>query len=317
MRARTVSFAILLLLLVPSLARPAQNPKKQTPIAKIGSRDLTRGQLDFYSRQKEYEMGRGMAEELESLVTLDTDPALDSYMQRLTDRIARNSDARVPVRMRVILSNDIDAIALPGGFLYLTTGLILQTHSEAELAGVIAHEVAHIASRDTTRQMTQEKIWDWASLPLLFVGGPVAAGARDTMAFAAPLSIMASSRRAEREADFHGLQYLYKAGYDPVAFVSFFERARKLEKDPHSTLARAFGSHPMTKDRVKDAQREIQKDLPPRVEYVETTSQYQNARAGLENYLRDEFPFVPATPLLPKLKKKERNDKSKRSEDRP
>lgn len=314
MRGCAVSIGIVLLALIPPLARAGQKQKAKSAIGQIGSRDLSSGRLDFYSRQKAYKLGRGLSEELETLVTLDTDIRLDGYMQQLTDRIARNSDARFPIRMRVILSTEVDAIALPGGFLYVTTGLILQTHSEAELVGVISHEVAHVAARDITRQMTQEKIWDWASLPLLFVGGPVAAGARDSIAFAGPLALMAFSRRSEEEADFHGLQYLYEAGYDPVAFVDFFERERKLEKSRDGLIARAFSSHPLTKDRVKRAEREIQRDLPARAEYVETTSQYEAIRTGLEQYLRDEMPLIPQAPKLPKLKKR-KGKKESRSEE--
>jgi predicted Zn-dependent protease len=291
-----------------------QAAKKE--LGSIGRRDLTKGSLDFYSPQRELEMGREMARQIEMLVRMDEDPGLNRYVQNLTDLIVRHSDAKLPIRARVIDSNEVNAFVLPGGFLYITTGMILKTHSEAELAAVIAHEVAHVAARDITRQMTKTQIWNWMSVPLLFVGGPVAYGVQQSMMVGGPLTLMLFSRRAERAADFHGLQYLYKAGYDPVASIAFFERVKKLEKDPQSPIARAFSSHPLTKDRVKAAERHLRRDLPARDEYVVTTSRYQQEKAKLEQILRDEMPLIPAKPKEPVLKDGA-GGKHSRSEDQP
>lgn len=281
----------------------AQQLKPEKDLTRIGSRNLTKGDLDLYSFPEEFEIGKQMAQRIEDLVTPLDDPPTHAYMQSLADRIVRNSDAKIPVRIQVIYSNRVDAFALPGGFLFVTTGLILRTRSEAELAGVIAHEVAHVADRDATRQMTQAELLRWMSLPLLYFGGPAGFAIRGSIALAGPLGASAFSRRAERRADFLGLQYLYKSGYDPEAYVDFFERMRKLEKQPHGMIARAFSSHPLTRRRVKAAEREIEKDLPPRPEYAETTSAYQNMRNRLEQMMRDQMTDIPyAAPKAPVLK---------------
>jgi predicted Zn-dependent protease len=183
----------------------------------------------------------------------------------------------------------------------VTTGLILRTRSEDELAGVVAHEMAHIAARDATRQMTRAKILNWMSLPFIMFGGP-AYFIGESMNAAGPLALLMFDRTDERRADNLGLQYLYESGYDPLGFVNFFERARKLEKDPDGGIARAFSSHPLTRDRVRAVQREINRYLPPRAQYVVTTSAYENMKARLQQYMRDQMPIVPATPKKPVLR---------------
>jgi predicted Zn-dependent protease len=301
MRSLTASL-VLLLSVAPVTAFAGQKVKTLDNPGRVGSRQIAKGEPDFYSREREIEMGKQMARQLEELATVYTDPATEAYVQRLTDRIVRHSDAKMPVVVKVILSNEVDAFALPGGRLYLTTGLILRTRNEDELAGVIAHEVAHIAARDATRQMTRQKILNWMSLPMLMFGGP-AYFIGESMNAAGPLALLMFNRSAERRADNLGLQYLYDSGYDPLGFVNFFERARKLEKDPHGGIARAFSTHPLTRDRVRAAEREIERDLPPRAEYVVTTSAYLHVRSRIEEYLRDQMPLVPAAPKKPVLRK--------------
>ncbi|HEV2387446.1 MAG TPA: M48 family metallopeptidase [Candidatus Acidoferrales bacterium] len=294
MRGLIASVVASLLLAAPAGARPGQKKNAKDDPSQIGRRDITKGALDLYSPQREIEMGREMAQQVERLVSLDDDPRLTGYLQDLTDRIVRNSDAKLPLRVEVIESNDVNAFALPGGYFFLDTGLILRTESEAELAGVIAHEVAHVAARHATREMTEEEIWNWMSLPVLLFGGPVSFTIQQSLNVAAPITFMEFSRRDERQADSLGLQYLYKAGYDPEAFVSFFERAKQMEKDPGELIPRAFSSHPLTRNRVKAAERQIQRDLPPKPEYVVDTSRYQQAKAQLQQFLRDQMPLAPA-----------------------
>jgi predicted Zn-dependent protease len=309
MRSRIAVFGLCFLLgSIPAWARQhskaGAKAKAQTEINRIGNRDLTKGSLDLYSWQREFQIGKEMAERVEELTTPLNDPATQEYVQALADRIVRNSDAKIPVQVKIIYSNQVDAFALPGGFLFVNSGLILQTHSEAELAGVIAHEVAHIADRDATRQMTQAEVLQWLSLPLLYVGGPAGFAIRGSFAVAGPLGARVFSRRAEERADFLGLQYMYKSGYDPEGYVDFFERVKNLEKDPKSMIARAFASHPLTKDRVVAAQREIARDLPSRPEYVVTTSAYQHVKDRLEQMMRDEMTDIPnQAPKVPVLKK--------------
>src|SRR5581483_2964178 len=154
------------------------------------------------------------------------DPVITEYVNRVGQNLVRNSDAQVPFTIKVIDSDEVNAFALPGGFFYVNTGLILAADTEAELAGVMAHEIAHVAARHGTRNASKAELANWMSLPLIFLGGPIGFGARG----------------AEREADYLGLQYMYKAGYDPQAFVDFFEKIEAKEKSRPGTLAKAFST---------------------------------------------------------------------------
>lgn len=301
MRSLTGSL-VFLLLAAPAAAFAGQKTKPIDNPSRIGRREIAKGQPDFYSREKAIEMGRKMSRDLEAMTTIYSDAATEAYMQRLADRIVRHSDAKIPVEVRVILSKQVDAFALPGGRLYVTTALILRTRTEAELAGVVAHEVAHIAARDATRQMTRRKILSFVSVPLMMFGGP-AYVIGESLAAGGPLAMLMFNRSAERRADNLGLQYLYESGYDPLGFVNFFERARKLEKEPHSAIAKAFSSHPLTRKRVRAAQLEIERNLPPRAQYVVTTSAYIHVKSRLEQYMRDQMPLLPAKPQKPVLHK--------------
>ncbi len=142
----------------------------------------------------------------------------------------RNSDARVPFTIKVLDNEEVNAFALPGGFFYVDSGLILAADNEAELAGVMAHEIAHVAARHATKNMTRAQIWNLASVPLIFVGGPVAYAVAEVAGLAVPLGFLKFSRDAEREADLLGLEYDYASGYDPQAFVEFFEKLN-IEKE--------------------------------------------------------------------------------------
>lgn len=291
-RITSVGLSLLLLGFAPALA--AQHSKAAERLGQIGRRNLTKGDLNLYSQQQGFEIGREMARRIEELTTPLDDPPTRAYMQALADRIVRHSDAKIPVQVRIIFSNQVSAFALPGGYLFVTTGMILQTRTEAELAGVLAAEVAHVADRDATRQMTQKAVMRWASLPLLYLGGPAGFALRGTVAIAGPLGAMEFSRHAEERADFLGLQYLYQSGYDPEGYVDFLERVRRLQKSPQGRIARAFSPHVLRKDRVVAAQREIQKDLPARPEYVVTTSSYEHMRNRLEQIMRDQMTFISA-----------------------
>src|SRR4029077_17692422 len=118
-----------------------------------------------------------------------TDPDIDDYISRLGQKIARNSDAQVPFIIKVIDSPDFRTFALPGGFLYVDKGLILEVDSEAELAGLMAHEIAHVAARHATRYASQKSAWNLISIPLASLG-PAGLGARQI----GPLSLKKFSR---------------------------------------------------------------------------------------------------------------------------
>ncbi len=289
-------FALLVAGGVPGFAR---NDKKNTDPASIGSRDLNKHSLNFYSAEKEAALGSELAHEAEITARLLGDPLVLSYVKGVADRVALHSDLGIPMQVRVVDSDLIAAFALPGGHLFVTSGLIRETRSEAELAGVIAHEIAHVAARHATKQMTREDIWYWMSVPLGFVSGPIAAGIRSGMMLAVPLSFLKFSRNFEREADSLGLQYDYASGYDPAAMVDFFERMKAREKEKeHGGIAKVFSSHPMTKDRIVAAERIMDQSLPAREQYVVTTWKFEQVQQRLrqleEDRIRAEKIFGPS-----------------------
>ena len=205
---------------------------------------------------------------------LVTDPIVTEYINRIGQNLVRNSDARVPFTIKVLDNEEVNAFALPGGFFYVDSGLILAADNEAELAGVMAHEIAHVAARHATKNMTRAQIWNFASVPLIFVGGPVAYAVAEAAGLLVPLGFLKFSRDAEREADLLGLEYDYASGYDPEAFVEFFEKLN-IEKKKPNMVAKAFATHPMNVDRIEAAQDEIRKYLPDRPEYVLDTSEFE------------------------------------------
>ncbi len=258
-------------------------------VGEIGNRPIGTG-VNFYSLEKEQRLGRELASELEQQVRLIDDPIVTEYVNRVGQNLVRNSDAKVPFTIKVIDDGEINALALPGGFFYVNSGLILAADNEAELAGVMAHEIAHVAARHATKNMTKGQIWNMASIPLIFVGGGAGFAIRQVVAVGVPMSFLKFSRNAEREADLLGLQYQYAAGYDPSEFVQFFEKVHAMAKQQkHSFVSKLFSTHPMTEDRIKRAQQEIAAMLPPREQYMVTTSEFDEVKvrlAKVKNRLR-------------------------------
>jgi predicted Zn-dependent protease len=248
----------------------------------IGNRKVGgRGLGNWYSVEGEIRMGKQYAQQVESGSKIITDPVIAEYVNRIGQNLVRNSDAQVPFTIKVVDSDEINAFALPGGFFYVNTGLILAADEEAELAGVMAHEIAHVAARHGTRQMTRSQWANIGTLPLIFMGGGIGYAVRAAAGFGLPLTFLSFQRGFEAEADYLGLQYMYKTGYDPNAFISFFEKIQAQEKRKPGTLAKAFASHPQTPDRIEASQKEIATILPARPQYLVTTSEFDDVKARL------------------------------------
>ena len=294
------SLALFLILAQPVLARSddqvrnddSQQTSQQEPKVKPGSKDDVdaigvrdvgggRGLGNWYSLETEIRMGREYAQMIDSAVKLVKDPVVTEYVNRIGQNIVRNSDARLPFTIKVIDSDEVNAFALPGGFFYVNTGLLLVADEEAELAGVMAHEVAHVAARHAMRQMTRANLANIASIPLIFVGGGIGYAARSAAGIGVPMSFMKFSRGFEEDADFLGLQYMYKAGYDPQSFLTFFEKIQAREKKKPGTLSKVFASHPPLESRVSKIQKQTDTKLPPRIHYVITTSEFDDVRTRL------------------------------------
>jgi beta-barrel assembly-enhancing protease len=249
----------------------------------VGNRNVGcgRGVGNWYTVEGQVARGRQYAQMVESQVKLINDPVITEYVNRIGQNIVRNSDAQVPFTIKVIDSDVINAMALPGGFFYVNSGLILAADEEAEMAGVMAHEIAHVAACHYAREMTRANLLQMMSLPAIFMGGAIGYAAYEGMGLGIPLAFLHFSRGFEAQADYLGIQYMYRAGYDPSAFVSFFEKIQAMEKKKPGTLSKAFDTHPQTPDRIEKSQEEIRKILPAKAEYIVTTSEFDEVKARL------------------------------------
>ena len=275
--------------------------KKKDP-DEIGNRDVARGP-NFYSLEKEIALGKQLAQEVERQSKVIDDPIVAEYVNRVGQNIVRNSDCKVPFTIKVVEDESVNAFALPGGFFFVNTGLILKADNEAELAGVMAHETAHVCARHGTRQATKAELANYMTIPLIFMGGWAGYGIRQAAGVLVPMSLLKFSRGYESEADMLGLQYMYKTGYDPASFVDFFEKIEALEKKKHGAVAELFSSHPMTDDRIQAAQKNIQDNLEARPEYVVNTSEFNEVKARLA-MIENRHKVDNKDPNKPQLRKK-------------
>jgi hypothetical protein len=250
----------------------------------VGNRDIGgRGMGNWYSTDSEIKMGKGYASEIEKSTKFITDPVITEYVNRVGQNIVKNSDCKVPFTIKIIDSDEINAMALPGGFFYVNSGLILNADEEAEMAGVMAHEVAHVCAHHAAREMTRMNYTQIGMVPLMIMLPYTwtGYGIYEAVQLAVPITFLKFSRDFEAQADYLGVQYMYKSGYDPQAFISFFEKIQALEKRKPGLVAKAFSDHPQTPDRILRSQQEIARILPARDEYTVTTSEFDDVKARL------------------------------------
>jgi len=279
-------------------------PGSRDDVSAVGNRDIgARGMGNWYSTDSEIRMGRQYASEIEKSTKFITDPVVTEYVNRIGQNIVKNSDCKVPFTIKVIDSDEINAMALPGGFFYVNSGLILNADEEAEMAGVMAHETAHVCAHHAARQMTRANYAQLGTIPLIFIGGWTGYGIYEAANIAIPLTFLHFSREFEAEADYLGVQYMYRAGYDPQAFISFFEKIQALEKRKPGAVARAFSDHPQTPDRIGHSQDEIARILPAKDEYTVTTSEFDDVKARLARIENKRRLTDSKDPKKPSLRK--------------
>jgi len=312
-------------------SQPVQQQDTVTPknskedVEAIGNRNVGKG-VNLFSLEREISLGKGLAQEVERSSKLIDDPIVTEYVNRVGQNLVRNSDAKVPFTIKVIDSDEVNAFALPGGFFYVNSGLILRAQEESELAGVMAHEIAHVAARHGTKNATKGELMQLASIPaMIFIPYSMAGYAMyQGLNLAIPLTFLKFSRDAEREADFLGLQYMYKAGYDPNSYVTFFERIQADEKRRPGTIPKVFSTHPPTPDRIENTQKEIARILPARSEYIVTSSEFDSVKSRLRNIMfktkaQDNAPGKPTLRTKTEQSKKQpgSTDPNSTDDDRP
>ncbi|HEY3990751.1 MAG TPA: M48 family metallopeptidase, partial [Acidobacteriaceae bacterium] len=229
----------------PNGVMPGVKKGSLDDVSAAGTRDIGgRGLGNWYSTETEMKEGKAVSMEIEKSVKFINDPVVTEYVNRVGQNIVKNSDAKVPFTIKVIDSDEINAMALPGGFFYVNSGLILAADDEAEVAGVMAHEIAHVAAHHAMREQTRLNYAQFGTIPLIFLGGGLGYGLYEASGLAVPITFLKFSRDFERQADFLGIQYMYRAGYDPQGLPSMFEKIEHLEKTKPNLIARAFSDHP-------------------------------------------------------------------------
>jgi beta-barrel assembly-enhancing protease len=298
-------FVLALFVALAFAVTPAGAQSKNKPLEEkndptlIGKRNINKGQMNFYSLEREIAVGQQMAAEINSQSDIITDPIINEFVNRITQNIVLHSDAKVPFTVKVLNDEAVNAFALPGGFLYVNRGLLEAAENEAEVAGVMAHEIAHVTARHGMEQQTKGELMNYASIPLIFLGGLGGYAIQQAAGLAIPLGFLKFSRGSEKEADRLGAQYMWAAGYDPNALVTFFEKLNGREKRKQGTLEKIFSSHPMTGDRITDAQKLIAR-FPDKNEYSLNSSEYQQikARLGASSTVRRIDPADGNRPVL-------------------
>jgi len=303
---RTALLGTMLLVGAPSFA-----DRRHGDVENIGNRDIT-GKVwvlfpNFVSLEKEIALGAQVAAQFEQTARMIDDPVIAEYVDRVGQNIVKHSDAKVPFHIKVVDTDEVNAFAFPGGYFYVNKGLLLESESEAELAGVMAHEISHVAARHATRRMTKGVILQYASIPALFIGGYwTQVGIQNALGLGINLELLGVTRDSEYEADQLGIQYLWNSGYDPNAFVSFFEKLQEKEKQKPGKLSGFFRTHPYTVDRIAAAMDE-QRFLPEKDNYVVTTSEFDRVRnrlLAIDNAMRAENATSASEQKKPTLKRR-------------
>ena len=250
----------------------------------IGNRNVgcNRGLGNWYTLETQVKMGQQFAQQVEQSSHLITDPVVNEYVNRLGQNLSRNSDTHLPFTIKILDIEEPNAFALPGGYMFVNAGTILLADDESELAGVMAHEIGHVAACHAARESTRGTMAGIAMIPVVILtGGLAGLGVNEAASYGIPAVFSKFGRNFEAQADYLGVQYAYKAGYDPNGMINFFEKLQALEKRRPGFRMKLYGDHPQTPDRIAQSQREIGTILPPREQYVVSSSDFEQAKKRL------------------------------------
>jgi len=273
---------------------------QKNDVDEIGNRKVAHRSI--ISQEKEIAIGKQYSEQIDHQVKLFKDPVVNEYVNRVAQNVARNSDLKVPLTVKIIDDPTINAFALPGGFLYINTGIIKAADEEDQVAGVIAHEISHVACRHWASQMTKATLLQYATIPLIFIPMtyPVYLGISEAMNFGVPMAFLKFSRQDEAEADYFGIQYMYKAGYDPNSYVAFFGKVMQEERDQPGNVQQVFADHPPTPDRIVKCEEEIKAIIPKRDQYLVTTSEFGDVKSRMSSLMAQNRKMQRPGPTLEK-----------------
>jgi predicted Zn-dependent protease len=292
-------------------ALPVRGGDDKKDVDEIGNRKVAHKSI--ISEEKEIAIGKQYSTEIDRQAKLLTDPVVNEYVNRVAQNVARNSDLKIPLTVKVIDSPELNAFALPGGFLYVNTGLILAAEEEDQVAGVVGHEIAHVACRHWASQMTKMTVAQFAMLPVMIfvpMSYPVYLGVMEAYMNGVPLAFLKFNRSAEAEADYLGIQYMYKAGYDPNSYVAFFGKVMEEERRVPGSAPQVFMDHPPTGDRIIKCEEEIKQILPKREQYLVSTSEFDDVKARLQQVISNRKKLKPGDTGGPTLRKRAPTDQT-------
>jgi len=313
LKSTPVIFFLIFALLTPVWAGQGQKREplsdKENP-EMIGKRDINKRSLNFYSLEKEAAIGRQISAELDRQLKFVEDPVITEYINRVGQNIVTHSDAKVPFTIKVVDTDEVNAFALPGGYFYVNKGLVLTADNESEIAGVMAHEIAHVAARHGVEQASKGQLISFASIPLIFLGGVGGILARSGANILIPMGFLSFSRGAETEADMLGAQYSWASGYDPNGLISFFEKLQAKETKKPGTISKLFRTHPPNAERIEKVKDLIAR-FPEREEYTINTSEFNRVKSRLiavTNTRRIDARTGDTGPKRPTLKRRNPQD---------
>ena len=282
-KPRLTAFLLAVVLCWASL--PGLADDKKDDVDEIGNRNVAHRSI--ISQEKEVAIGKQYADQIDHEAKILKDPVINEFVNRVSQNLARNSDLKIPLTVKVIDDPSINAFTLPGGFIYVNTGVLLEADEEDQLAGVIAHEIGHAAARHWASTMTKATLLQFAMIPMMLVpmSYPVYMGVMEAYMNGVPLAFLRFSRKDEQEADFLGLQYMFKAGYDPNSYVGFFGKVMDEERRSPGSMSTVFATHPPTGDRIVASEEEIQRILPKKDQYLVSTSEFDDVKARLQTVI--------------------------------